>query len=449
MRLFNIIPENFFSILASTNKHIYLRALFSLRKAYQTETFLLKKDLVVYLISDLEPYLLDYQIDDPEDDGTKKTVSYIIHSILRRFMECKWIDEEYLPDSFDIYIIIPDYSIKILNLLYELANPEVKQYNGYVFSTYSGLRTSSSEDRDYYIALEGAYNNTNALVDELKSFLNNIRRYYQLLLNETEVKGILKDYFEFHDIFSEKVYYPIKTFDSFTRYKNPILGILKGWLTNQSIKNIMIKESMIKNRFKTEREASDAIIDMIVSIIDKYEDISTLLNEIDKKNLRYTRASVEKIQYLLNMDGSLKGKLIDILKNTSLDNPHKNDSLLEAMNQCIDIFQQGNLSEDSLFKPRKSRRRIKNNPLPLPPDHIPDELSGELNAIVGKANETISRAEIQFFMENQFMGKHVLRSADLALHTDQDYILAALAAIYYDDQASFYNHRGVSERPDK
>jgi hypothetical protein len=249
-------------------------------------------DLVVYLISDLEPYLIGYQDEDPEEDGTNKTVSSIIHSILRRFTECKWIDEEYLPESFETYIIIPDYSIQILNVLYELANPEVKEYNRYIFSTYSGLRTCISENRDYYMALDGAYNHTNALFGELKSFLNNVSRYYQLLLRENMVKDILKDYFEFYEIFSEKVYYLIKTFDSFTRYKNPILGILKDWLTNQSVKGIIVKESMLRNRFKTERDASDAIIDMIVSIIDKYDEISRLLKEIDKKNTRYPDSPV-------------------------------------------------------------------------------------------------------------------------------------------------------------
>ncbi len=354
-------------------------------------------------------------------------------------MECKWIDEEYLPDSFETYIIVPDYSIQILNLLYQLTNPETKVYNGYVFSSYSGLQTSKAESKDYYIALELAYTNTNELMDELKSFHSNISRYYQLLLSETMVRGILKDYFEFHDTFFEKVYYPIKTFDSFTRYKNPILGILKGWLTNQNVKNAMIRESMLRNRFTTEQEASDAIIGMIVSIIDRYEDISRLLVEIDKKNLRYTRASVEKIQYLLNMDTSMKGKLIDILKRSSLDKHHESDELLVAMTECVHIFQQGNLLEDSLFKPRRNRRRIKSNPLPLPSNHLPVELSDELNGILGVANETISRSEIISFMEDQFNGKQILRSKDLILQIDHDYILAALATIYHDDHRSFYS----------
>ena len=439
MGLFDIIPENFFSILSSKNKYIYVEALFSLRKAYETETFLLKKDLVVYLISDLESLLSTYEIETSEGQETEKTVSFMIHLIIRRLIDCQWIDEEYMPDSFETYINIPNYAVRILNIIYELANPEVKEYNSYVYSTYSLLRTSIHEGKEYFIALEGAYKNTEALRNELKSLLNNIRRYHQLLLDEKRVEGILQDHFEFYETISEKIYYPIKTFDSFSRYKSPIIKILKHWINDQNIKHEMVMDAIRRNRYKTEIDASDAILDMIVAIIDRYEGIHLLLEEIDKKNAKYTRASAEKIQYLLNSDGSIKGKLIDILKNSSLDESLKDQKLTDLMQQAILIYPQENLMEDSLFKPRRKKNKIKKNPLPLP-DNIPLlGLEDEIGSIVEKAHESFSSAKVMDYMIAQFRDQNVFKSTEFFFDTDHDFMLAVLGTIYYDDRLSFYN----------
>jgi len=46
MNLFEVLPQNLFSILVSKNKHIYVDALFILRKAFKQEMSILKRDLI-------------------------------------------------------------------------------------------------------------------------------------------------------------------------------------------------------------------------------------------------------------------------------------------------------------------------------------------------------------------------------------------------------------------
>lgn len=62
-----------------------------------------------------------------------------------------------------------------------------------------------------------------------------------------------------------------------------------------------------KGRYPDEQTARDEVIRMITYIMDQYEKMDGLLREIDRKNASYTRASVERTQYLLNIKGILKG----------------------------------------------------------------------------------------------------------------------------------------------
>ena len=49
------------------------------------------------------------------------------------------------------------------------------------------------------------------------------------------------------------------------------------------------------------------------------------MNEIERKNTDYVKASVHRIQYLLTNDKELKGKLVNILKKS------KDEKVLEEM----------------------------------------------------------------------------------------------------------------------
>ena len=155
MNLFDRLPSNLFSILVSKNKALYAEALFVLRKAFKQHMTISKSDLVAMLIASLDEALLDLDLEAEqlEFEETEEELksgpgqSATAHLILRRLMATKWIEVEYLPDSFEEIITLPDYTIKILDLLYSLTDDSVREYNSYVYSTYSALRTADTEER--------------------------------------------------------------------------------------------------------------------------------------------------------------------------------------------------------------------------------------------------------------------------------------------------------------
>lgn len=69
MNLFDVIPENLFSILASKNKRIYVDALFVIRESFKQEMSLPKQNLIVMIISKMEDEILQTDFEEEESRG--------------------------------------------------------------------------------------------------------------------------------------------------------------------------------------------------------------------------------------------------------------------------------------------------------------------------------------------------------------------------------------------
>lgn len=439
MGLFNIIPDNFFSILSCKNKDIYLDALFVLRKAYKQQMMIKREDLISMLIANLEDRLMD--VDTEEDEAPKeKNPSSMAYLLLRKLEGAGWIEREYASNSFEEYINLHDYSIRILNALFDITDITAREYNGYVYSTYSVIRTAD-QDRDEYMysALSEAHKKTHELVDELKSLLNNIRRYHQMMGNETQVREILKGHFdEFKELIGDRIYHPLKTFDSVPRFKNPILTMLKGWMFDNEVLGIMADSGLLRKNYKDRDEAVGDIFYMIGDIVDIYERIDDLVREIDRKNAAYTRASVERMQYLLNTDRSIKGKLIEILKAVA-NNDGISDKLLSEMEEGINVFPVKYIDEFSLYT--RQERKDRSNCVPLKVDFKFDEeaLEREMEDFRDRVKNSFSHNRIMGFMKQQFKDSMEIESRDFILKEDEDFIMLILASLKHDEVNSFYH----------
>lgn len=327
---FEVVNENFFSLLSSKNKRMYFRALMVLRTCYQSELRLKRADLVSYLVEQMSNDLMNWSA-NPDDDRFEapdsiapsserseddtSTLSGRAHALVRRFQETGWLDVVPDEQSLDEMLLVPDHVSAILDVLYSIVHPADRPYNSYVYSTYSVLRTAN-EDRDYlYPALHSAYENTQALLDSLRSLLHNIHKFYRSLQQRSDIRELLAEHFDGYQVLvATKTYHPLKTVDSVHRFRPRILSILRQWMVDGDALEQLVQSMATHRSGFHEMEARYEIIRMIQFIIDSLESMDSFLREIDRRNSAYSRASVERIQYLLNTDRDVKGKLIEILR---------------------------------------------------------------------------------------------------------------------------------------
>lgn len=422
--LFSHLPENLFSILASPkNKKVNAEALFVVREAFKSELIIKRGDLAAMLIDALEDYLQTMELDEDEEQyvETPGDISGKAYLLIRRLLDTGWIETEYERNSFEENITVPDYSIKIINLLYELAHEEQREYNSYVFATYSSLKSSLETPEYRFQALSSAYRNTVALLDELKSLFNNIKRYHNRITDEVGINALLVEHF---DIYKEKIidniYYPLKTIDSVPRFKNQIIRILNEWALSDEVL-IGISRQGVKSRiYQAEPEGRSDVQEKINFIIETYETLEELINSIDEKHIQYTNVSVDKIRYILNADRSMKGKLVCLLKRS------KEDEVLKELAGHVEFYQHTYLDERSLYEQLKRSKKKEGTPLAI---EIYESSEKQLDGFLDEIRRQYSNKKIDDYIAECFRGRQQFEITELEIGSTQDFIFAMLGTI--------------------
>lgn len=446
MNIFNKIPENFFSILVSKNKNIYIDALFVLREAFKQEMTISRENIISRLINNLEDEF--YQEDFSEEDETNElkdnNISSKAYFLLRKLKWAGWVEFEMQRDSFEENVIIPDYAIKFIDLLYSIVEEKQVEYNSYVFATYSSLKLASIEKGETYNAIITAYNNTVQLINELKSLYNSLGRFHRKMCNQDNINEAINEHFFEYKEYSDEMIFPRFTRDSVPRYKSPIRDMLNDILADKERLENTINIASKNSKYKSREEAEDDILNKIRTVLEVYENIDSTMNQIEQKNTDYVRASVNRIQYLLTNDKELKGKLVSILKNS------KHEKVLEQMEKEVKLLRQEYISKDSIYLRSSNDKRKQGNPIALKETK---ELDSKTLYDFAKSLENLySNKKINDFMSKNFKDRPFINSNEIELKSVEDLILLILATIkadksgksfyYFEDSDEIINNNG-------
>ena len=446
MNIFNKIPENFFSILVSKNKNIYIDALFVLREAFKQEMTISRENIISRLINNLEDEF--YQEDFSEEDETNElkdnNISSKAYFLLRKLKWAGWVEFEMQRDSFEENVIIPDYAIKFIDLLYSIVEEKQVEYNSYVFATYSSLKLASIEKGETYNAIITAYNNTVQLINELKSLYNSLGRFHRKMCNQDNINEAINEHFFEYKEYSDEMIFPRFTRDSVPRYKSPIRDMLNDILADKERLENTINIASKNSKYKSREEAEDDILNKIRTVLEVYENIDSTMNQIEQKNTDYVRASVNRIQYLLTNDKELKGKLVSILKNS------KHEKVLEQMEKEVKLLRQEYISKDSIYLRNSNDKRKQGNPIALKETK---ELDSKTLYDFAKSLENLySNKKINDFMSKNFKDRPFINSNEIELKSVEDLILLILATIkadksgksfyYFEDSDEIINNNG-------
>ena len=446
MNIFNKIPENFFSILVSKNKNIYIDALFVLREAFKQEMTISRENIISRLINNLEDEF--YQEDFSEEDETNElkdnNISSKAYFLLRKLKWAGCVEFEMQRDSFEENVIIPDYAIKFIDLLYSIVEEKQVEYNSYVFATYSSLKLASIEKGETYNAIITAYNNTVQLINELKSLYNSLGRFHRKMCNQDNINEAINEHFFEYKEYSDEMIFPRFTRDSVPRYKSPIRDMLSDILADKERLENTINIASKNSKYKSREEAEDDILNKIRTVLEVYENIDSTMNQIEQKNTDYVRASVKRIQYLLTNDKELKGKLVNILKNS------KHEKVLEQMEKEVKLLRQEYISKDSIYLRSSNDKRKQGNPIALKETK---ELDSKTLYDFAKSLENLySNKKINDFMSKNFKDRPFINSNEIELKSVEDLILLILATIkadksgksfyYFEDSDEIINNNG-------
>lgn len=240
---------------------------------------------------------------------------YMASRYLRRLIRVGWMSEETLPDFTKIVNMVP-YAKPFFEALARVEEGLKTEYESHVVAVYSLLTADASNENGHY-AILNAHASTIALIDSLKVLSQSIQNHYEQLTTPSGT-GEIRDLLHLHyDLYASDIldsaYKRLKTSDNLSRYRPKILKRvveLRGdsaWLAASAERHARIA------RMST-MDSKEKLISMLDEIRDTLKAVDPLLDEIDRRNMLYAKASLERIRMLLEPDSTLTGKIAAVAR---------------------------------------------------------------------------------------------------------------------------------------
>lgn len=437
MNLFDRIPSELFSVLASPNRTLYADALDVLWDTYRGNLKIPEETLYSMLRSKLEQKLADATFEGEDiDEEELRDISGRARFLIRKLYSKGWFEKE-RGEDFAEYITVPGYSSRLLEVFHQLRDDSPIRGYSYVFGTYSTLKVAADSDNIYdkMAAVYSAYENTQALIQLLQMVYHNVKHFFQLQIKMQEVKEVLASHF---DDFGQKVVEayirPLKIKDSVPKYRVPIQTILTGWAEDDALLLALSNAALQDRRGETLEECRRDLLQKIFWVKDCYDSIQQdYLDEIDRQVRRYTRATTQKLENLTNRDDNIRGNLNYLLN--ALGRNRRASDLVDQIQPAFQLYEQSFLSQKSLWHRKRPGKREKAASVLIEEQALDAAAVAQAAAIF---RTEYSRSAIAAYVENWLGERGVCYSKDMGLSDDRDYVMSLLAVLNGRDQKASY-----------
>lgn len=425
--LLDKMHPNFFNVLSSPNKRMYLDCIFIIYNSVDSieESFQGDREYVVQrLIDYFDDVALEEFVDVSEEEraGTSRQKANYVINVLKNN---GWIGEEELGD-YKTSINLFDYSIKVINTLDDIMHARQEEYTGEIFTIYSILKAFNLNEGIGVI--EQAFLKTNDLIRKLKTLKANIYRYYYDVTRQQkkeDLQNILeKLLIEYKQNFFDQAYYNLKTKDSLPRYKRAILSEISKIYDDVDLMDTLAKNVLDTKSIDNYNDAFDYIESKLRFIQDSFSALDNLILDIDRKNEQYISATASKILFLTNHSDDIEGVFNRLFKVVVDMDEHDFD-----YNEILNVSQIKNLDTESLYNQRRRRVDVDPDEIYISDDIIDDEdRKRRVHQIL--RHSSYSKLEINKYVLNLLNGETELKASDLNIENQEDYIKLILIFLY-------------------
>lgn len=342
--LFEILPLNFFNIFNTPNKLVVSDCLFVLYDYMKEDTTFasLKENVIFELTKYFNSHIVE--MEDEQNNSPKERAYYIY----RRLKEYGWINEE-VGENYQIYVSFEEYATAIIETLINLDKEKDIEYSSMVYNIYSAF-INFDVDNGHKI-LDAQYKMTKDLIMKLKNLNTNIKRYIKKLLREN-MKNNLNDILnsllsDYQMKIVDRAFYNLTTRDNPLKYRNSIISQIYKIRENEIFVDTIIRNIMLSKDIGYE-EAYDVFDEQTLYIIESFEGILDLIDEITRKNEKFVAAATNRIMFLINVKEDIEGKINELIKDGQKYPTIFEDITHISVNKYLDSH--------SLYTPRQLRK---------------------------------------------------------------------------------------------
>ena len=372
MILMNEIPDRFWSLFRSVNRSTYIEALLKINEEYEYSNYFLSREVCIQLLSEYfsqKKYVIWQDETEDDWDELEPPATRVLNWLLRT----GWLRKVDDYASMTVNIVIPDYAAVMIEAFSRLLGDDEDETQVYIQNVYAILFSLKNDPRSSVSLLNTALINTKKLNKSLQDMLHNMDKFFGSLLEQKNYGTLLKEHLEGYDI--------VEKLDQLER---------------------------------------------------GFDDIEHRISNMDKEHSRYVKATVTRLNYLLNQEDNMKGLVIRLLNHLSEYGCPEEE--LTSVSARMNLSQMTILSEKSLYKRRKTKADFTEQ---LKDEEESEELSMEEVLNLNKVRNRYSQKEIEAFIEGSMTeGKMVVD--EQTIHSDQDFEKLILAYDYSTRRKSPY-----------
>ena len=311
---FSEIPESFWGLFRSRNRQIYIDALLQVNDEYQYSNYFLSREICIQTLSDhFARQKVTLEQEETEDDFD--LLEPLSTRILNWLLRTGWLRKVEDYGAMTVNIVIPDYAAVFVDAFAHLAGEDEDETQVYIQNVYGILFAFKNDPRSNISLLKTALINTRRLNKTLQDMLHNMDKFFSNLLEQRGYGDLLKEHLDgYVEEIVRKKYHILKTSDNFYLYKTDIkkwLGEMRQdypWLLQVCERNKRLRGLDIRV------EELEEQLDMIER---GFDDIEHRIINMDREHTRYIRATVTRLNYLLNREDNMKGLVIQLLNHLS------------------------------------------------------------------------------------------------------------------------------------
>ena len=427
--MFQILSENFFVPLASPNKTIYWVCLVKLFSVMSNQlSFGVERDI---LVQELQYYFEQEQaaaIEDESFDG--KNSRDKANWMLRRLEYYGWIEIE-TDKSYVQRASFREYAVKILKTLLEIEEGKQIEYQGYIYTIYSLVRSSTDNPG---IVLLSILENTDMLITGLKNLNSGIKRYIDELTKyrtPAEIMDVLfNDYIE---NIVDKAYHRLLTSDNVSKFRPEIVERLesksrsRAYIAKTGAELADIREIPME-------QAEELVYQYIHQIIDAFQNMDDILAEINQKNTQYQKAAINRAKFYLIGGEDVRGQLKEILSEVNEKINAEDMELggiyrISFLDELIRIYSSSVLDEKSLHVPIEGKKEFK--PVELADDLPNAALRQEkLKKMMEKMERVLNPRKINHYVLECLQERERMMASELPLAAAEDFVRLIYVRLY-------------------
>lgn len=413
------IPESFYGLFRSPNRDTYIEALLIINEEYQYNSYYLSKESCIRILSE---YFMQKKItmQREENETDLDILETPANRILNWLIKAAWLKklEDYYAQVTNI--VIPDYAAVLIEAFERLCSEDLDDTQIFIQSIYAILFSLKNDLKRANIGLlKTVLVNTRRLNKSLQDMLHNMDKFFSGLLDKEFYGELLKEHLDLYvgEIINKK-YHILKTNDNFYIYKSDIKKLIRDMQSDTGFISTLCQ--------KEHGEVSESeIYELLESIERGFDDIERKIANIDREHMKYVKATVVRLNYLLSGEENMKGCIIKLLNHMS--NDADSDEKFKEAAQRVNFSKLYLISEKSLYRKRTKKRSFVED---LKPDEEREELSKEDILKLNKIHVKFNKIQIEQFLYENMSSDGNVYITDKTVKTDDDFEKLILAYDY-------------------